>query len=115
MASSNKNCTICGVEYNYCPTCEQLGGWKYYADNPECYKIFMVLYEIREKIISELEAKSILENMGINLSSDFSLYIPSVAKEIRRILGENKEQTLENSKLEILLDKNSEKKFRKDK
>lgn len=103
MAVSNKkNCTICGKEYVYCPNCEKLGGYKYYADTPECYQIFMILSEIREGVITKAEAKTNFSYIGITSDYDFSNLIPSVAEVVKDIVTddsiEDKPKTKKKSK-----------------
>ena len=86
MAKNNKTCTICGAEYNYCPKCEKLGGYKFYADTPECFQIFMILYDIREGTVSTAEAKNQFANIGITSDYDFAKFIPSVAELVKSIV-----------------------------
>ncbi len=102
MALANKKaCTVCGKEYTYCPNCERLGSWKYYADTPECFQIFMIFSQIREGTLTEGEAVTQFWHIGITLDYDFSKFIPSVADEIKRMLTENsttKKDTKKKSK-----------------
>jgi hypothetical protein len=87
--ANKKTCTVCGKEYTYCPTCERLNSWKYYADTSECFQIFMIFSQLREGVITETEAITQFGNTGITLDYDFNSFIPSVANEIKRILGTN--------------------------
>jgi hypothetical protein len=88
MAVSNKKaCAICGTEYNYCPSCERNAGYKYYADKPECYQVFMVLSEVREGTLTETEAAEQFNQIGIDTKYDFTKFIPSVADDIKRIVS----------------------------
>jgi hypothetical protein len=88
MAVSNfTTCAICGKEYNYCPSCEQHKGYRYYADTPECFQVFLILQDIREGIINETEAVERFNHIGITLDYDFTQMISSVATDVKRILG----------------------------
>src|SRR5574344_892401 len=97
MAVSNKKlCTICGKEYAYCPTCERLGGWKYYTDTPECFQIFMILSEIREGVITKEEAKTNFGHIGITSDYDYSNLIPAVADVVKDIVTDNVQEDTES-------------------
>ena len=86
MAKNNKICTICGNSYNYCAKCERLGGYKFYADTPECYQVFEIMREYREGIITAIEAKSQFERIEITIDGDFSKYLEAVTRDIKMII-----------------------------
>lgn len=58
-------CQICNAEYKHCPNCDKANSYKSVADTPVCYKIYLVLYELRENIIDKDKAKQELATIGV--------------------------------------------------
>jgi hypothetical protein len=53
-------------EYDYCPTCEKRKSWKLLSCSPECFKIHMILAEMRENVLSSREAYQQLKDKWYN-------------------------------------------------
>ena len=87
----NKRCQICGDMYNHCVKCKELAGWRAIADTHEHYQVATVIREHREGIIDSIEAKKMFENIGITLKSDFSAYLPEVARDIKKLILDGRE------------------------
>lgn len=83
------NCQICGNDYKHCPECERGHSYKNVVDNPTCYKIYLVLYELRESIIDKDKAKQELATIGVTQKtlSNFKL-IDAVRNKIADIVKE---------------------------
>lgn len=81
-----RTCWICGTEYKYCEKCDPLHSWKTMACSRPHYQIVMILDGYRNNIIDVERACEMFGNIGITLNSDFSEYLPAVARDIRAIL-----------------------------
>lgn len=87
-------CSICGAEYNYCPNCAKTHAWRFYADTPECYQIFLILKEYGAYHDKDV-ARNAFKNIGITSSSDLIGFKPKIAERISAIIKEEpKEQTV---------------------
>ncbi len=87
-------CWVCGAEHDYCPVCGQTQGWKFVADTPEHYQIYMVMKEYEANAITKDKAAETLEkSAGINAKSDLSWMIPAVAKVVRSIVEDTEKPT----------------------
>lgn len=86
-------CQICNTEYKHCPECDKANSYRKVADNPTCYKIYMVLYELRTGIIDNARAKEELATIGVTTKTlrNFKL-IDAVYDRIAEIV---KEETVE--------------------
>lgn len=91
-------CWICGTKHEYCPNCGRTHSWKYIADTPKCYQIYMVFAEYRDGTLSKEQAKKdFAEKCDIKPENDLSWMLPNFEKEIRDIIGE-KERTVRSTK-----------------
>lgn len=73
-------CIICGKKYKGCRTCEdrvEYNPWRRYADTPKHYQVFRVIKDINAEIITNTEAKEMLDNIGIGLA-DLDEFLPHV-------------------------------------
>lgn len=64
----NSSCAICGTQYNVCSTCKStknLTPWKAITDTMDCYKIFTVVKQYTNQIITKEKAKEMLEKICI--------------------------------------------------
>jgi hypothetical protein len=86
MAALNKVCPICGNKYNHCVKCERIGSWRALACSHKCYQVYMVIAEIREGILTEKEAATELENIGVTDEYAKGNFITSVAEVVEHIL-----------------------------
>lgn len=79
----NARCSICGKGYHVCSTCKStktLTPWKTIADTVDCYKIFTVVKQYTDKLITKDKAKEILEQ--VNIPKDLLPHIKIVVDEI---------------------------------
>ena len=97
--SKQIKCWVCGKLHDYCPTCGQTHGWKYVADTPECYQIYMTLSEVESGILSQKEAVDRFASLGITAEKNLSWLRPHIEKGVRNIIGE-KEKTTKTTRRE---------------
>lgn len=83
-----KKCSVCGKEYNYCPNCEKLHSWRFYACEHEHYQIHMTLDGYRSGVYSKKDVVEYFETIGITSDGDLSYLLPEVERDIRLIIGE---------------------------
>ena len=98
MAMSKVTCWICGKQHEYCPVCHQSNGWKYVADTPEHYQIYLVLHEFEESIITKDEATERFAELGITAEANLSWVIPAVEEQIRGIIGKKLKEVKSSKK-----------------
>lgn len=82
-------CQICNTEYKHCPECDKANSYRKVADTPVCYKIYMVLYELRTGIIDNVKAKEEFAAIGVTEKTlrNFKL-IEAVHNRIAEIVKE---------------------------
>lgn len=95
-----RRCWICGTEYKYCEKCDPLHSWKTMACTRNHYQIVMILDEYRNGVISAKEATEKFKNVGITFNSNFSEYLPEIAKLIKKIISDGTVVTVNKSKFE---------------
>lgn len=69
MNEINHWCVVCGVGYNSCDSClneKSFTPWRSITDSISHYKIFMILQDYNNKIISKIEAKAKLTLVDIS-------------------------------------------------
>lgn len=86
MSNLNTACQICGKKYHYCKDCRKYDNWRRIADTPEHYQIAMILTDYREGVTNDVETTQRFNDMNITLTSDLSLYLDAVARDIKKIL-----------------------------
>lgn len=85
-----KKCQICDASYKYCPDCEKIDAYRKVVDKPDCYKIYLIIYEYRTNIIDKSKAKSEFESMGLTSSTiDKFDMIPDVRNYVAEIVKED--------------------------
>ena len=103
-------CQICDTEYKHCPHCEKANSYKNVADTPVCYKIYLVLYELRENVIDKDKAKQELAMVGVTEKtlSNFKL-ISAVRNKIADIVKDEAVEIVAESEKEVVVTKNKNK------
>ena len=91
--SKKLKCWICGTEHDYCPTCGETHGWKYVADRPSCYQIYMTLESFNSGTMNQREAIEAFAENDVCVNSDLSWMLPQIEKKVRNIIGEKKKET----------------------
>lgn len=90
MASSKTWCRICGKEYEVCPTCAEVKQYTPYriiCDTPKHFQLYTLIREYREGVVTPLEAKRELEQIGVS-KAELKTLIQSVqdfVKEVRAV------------------------------
>ena len=87
-----RSCWICGKDYDYCPHCKRAETWKSTTCSTEHYQIHLILQELREGVLTKIEAKQRLKNIGIDNNYNFDKMIPAVARDVKEII-KTKEKT----------------------
>lgn len=86
--ASTVECWVCGKKHEYCEPCHRLHGWKYVADTPEHYQVYITIEEFRKGILTKEQAISVLsEKCNVNAEDDLSWMLPNVEKGVRDIIG----------------------------
>lgn len=104
MNNNNAVCGICGRGYHRCAKCNTLPHYKNVTDTPECFKVYTVLREYRNGIISETEAIEMYERIGY----DEKNLLPSVAKLIGEITEKANKQKAKSKKKRVLQESSDE-------
>lgn len=96
----NAKCSICGEEYHVCSTCKstkKLTPWRTITDTMDCYKIFTVVKQYTNKLITKDKAKEILEK--VKMPKELLPHIKTVVDEImsNRTKSEKTEQKNKNN------------------
>jgi len=85
MSPYMRKCWICGKEYSFCPVCQSERSWRAKACTAEHYQINQIITEYREGILTAVQAKEKLENIGFDGST--GSFLPSVGELIQEILS----------------------------
>ena len=94
-------CWVCGKEHDYCPTCGDTNGWKYTADTPNCYQIYMVLNDTQAGVFSQKDAVEKFANLDVHYEDDLSWMRPHIERQIREIIGDKEKTTKTTKKTNI--------------
>ena len=81
----NHWCVVCGKGYHACDTCDEIKSftpWRALTDTSEHYKIFLVLKQFNNKLISKDEAKAMLANIDLTGRETFKESAKNVLDEI---------------------------------
>ena len=62
---NNHECIICGNGYYACNKCDKINSWRRYVDTPSCYQLYLIIEEYMHEVISKVEARKLLANIGI--------------------------------------------------
>lgn len=71
LPKANATCKVCGKPYYICKQCVRLQAngvysWRLDADSEQCFKVFMVLEDFREKRMTKEMAKAALESIPVS-------------------------------------------------
>lgn len=81
----NHWCVLCGKGYHACDTCSKeksFTPWRALTDSIEHYKIFMVLKDYNNKLITKDEAKKMLANVNLADKDTYKENVKSLLKDI---------------------------------
>ena len=95
-----RNCTVCGRQYKYCPKCSQYDGmekWHVEYCSEQCRNTYSIINKYAFKHITKDEAKMLLE--GNNITKD-SILLPRWKESVKEILKtEEKEVVKQETKM----------------
>lgn len=95
-----RNCTVCGRQYKYCPKCSQYDGmekWHVEYCSEQCKNTYSTINKYAFKHITKDEAKMLLE--GNNITKD-SVLLPRWKESVEEILKtEEKEVVKQEAKM----------------
>lgn len=94
-------CWVCGKEHDYCPTCGQTNGWRYVADTPKCYQIYITINEFQSGVKEQKDAVETLANLDVYPENDLSWLRPHIEKQVREIIGDKEKTTKTTRKTNI--------------
>lgn len=80
-----RNCTVCGRQYKYCPKCSQYDGmekWHIEYCSEQCKNTYSIINKYAFKHITKDEAKMLLEGNNITKNSDLLPRYKEVVEEI---------------------------------
>lgn len=81
----NHWCVVCGRGYHACDSCNETKSftpWRTLTDSIEHFKIFTVLKDFNNKLISKKEARELLSNVDLSDKDSFKDSAKSVLAEI---------------------------------
>ena len=85
-----RNCTVCGKQYRYCPKCLQYSNmekWHIEYCSEQCRNTYSTINKYAFKHIDKNMAKSLLEGNGITKDT---ILLPNVKEFVNEILKEEK-------------------------
>ena len=95
-----RNCTVCGRQYKYCPKCSQYDGmekWHVEYCSEQCKNTYSIINKYAFKHITEDEAKMLLKGNGITKDS---ILLPRWKESVKEILKtEEKEVVKQETKM----------------
>ena len=100
-----RNCSICGVEYSYCPDCDAYKDyprWMFLFHDENCKKIWEVYNAYNAGVKNANQAKYALQRLDLSKRSRF---IPAIQSFIDKICAES---TPERPTKEVPKNKNKE-------
>ena len=92
-----RNCTVCGKQYKYCPRCSQYDGmekWHIEYCSEQCKNTYSTINKYAFKHINKDEAKMLLEGNGISIDFDilprWKGFLDEILKEEKKVVEEKK-------------------------
>ena len=81
----NHWCVVCGKGYHSCDSCAKIKSftpWRSLTDSIEHFKIFSILKDFNNKLISKEEARKLLSNIDLSDKDSFKDSAKNVLNEI---------------------------------
>lgn len=83
----NHRCVICGEEYRFCKTCDELKShgvfsWRSTCDTAECFQIFLTIDDYKNGRISKEDARNMLRGIAAMSSKKLEDSVKLVVDEI---------------------------------
>lgn len=103
----NHWCIICGKGYHACDSCSEIKEfkpWRTVTDTVQHYQIYAVIKEYNGKLIDKKEAKTMLNNIGVDLKQ-----VSAFKEDVRNVLNEilREEKTAAKSAKKTVVKPNS--------
>lgn len=79
---------MCGIGYHACDSCSKeknVTPWRSLTDTVEHYKIFMVLRDYKNKLISRAKAKEFLSELDLSDKDNYKDNVKSVLADINTV------------------------------
>lgn len=89
MGRRNRECYLCGRDYQYCPTCSQdrmKPSWMSEFHSENCKNIFDICTRFNMQLMTKDEAKSALEKCDLSNKENFKSY---VKRDLENIFAED--------------------------
>lgn len=99
MGRRNRECYLCGQDYNYCPTCSQdklKPTWMAEFHEENCKNIFDICTRYNMQLVNKDEAKAALEKCDLSNKANFK---PYVQRDLENIFAEDKITVNVNAKI----------------
>lgn len=107
----NHWCVVCGKGYHACDSCNEVKTftpWRSLTDTLEHYKLFMVLKDYNNKLISKAEAQMMLSSMNLSGKENFKEGAKKVLNEIfKENMSDDKKPKKKFDSKNISLDTNN--------
>lgn len=90
MGRRTRECYLCGVKYEYCPTCSQdknKPSWMAEFHSESCKSIFDICTRFNMKLLTKEDAKAALEKCDLSNKESFKDY---VQRDLANIFAEDK-------------------------
>lgn len=99
---TNATCAICGEKYYVCNTCrstKQLKPWRTITDSIECYKIYMIIHNYTNGLITKEKARKMLEDCTLPLKtqSHIKAVIDEITEPDKKVKQETKKGAENNN------------------
>lgn len=104
----NATCAICGKKYHVCNACKDtkiFKPWRTITDTIECYKIYMIVHDYKNRTIRKNEARELLEKC--NMPDYIQPHIKNVIDEIMYVRKQSK-NTKPNDEVIVAENENNE-------
>lgn len=102
----NATCSICGSKYHVCNTCKSvktLKPWRTITDTIDCYKIYMIIHDYTNKVITKEKACEMLNHCSI--PSNLQTHIQKTIDEIIGFEKKNKKEQKKGLENNLTCDK----------
>ena len=88
MGRRNRDCYLCGRDYQYCPTCSQdkmKPAWMSDFHSENCKNIFEICTRFNMKLISKTEAQDALNACDLTNKENFKSYVQRDLENIFKV------------------------------
>lgn len=93
MGRRNRECYLCGRDYQYCPTCSQdkmKPAWMSEFHSENCKNIFDICTRFNVQLMSKIEAQDALNACDLSNKENFKSYVQRDLENIFKVDAEPK-------------------------